>query len=284
MKIIKNLEIKLILKMLSIVFCTNSFAEINHLPLVPLPSVIDYTHGNGWSGGVGFKAESAAVFHGSNHYEIYIKPEGAVQWRNGDNIFFWEGFDLNYAELGWRGLVKEKWLLEAGARHEIVIPSSRSEKAGIDQLPHRGSHILGFFETKYSIGNGWRNWVSGRFMGGSNKYGWQAKVEAGHSFSRGLDNNKVEVILFSTFGNKDNLNNYFGVSEFDSTVSGLQSINLEGGYRSSGLNIIYRESMSKNIQITAKAGIELYNSEIEKSDLVGDASETSAEVSVVWTF
>jgi hypothetical protein len=33
------------------VFCTNSFAEINHLPLVPLPSVIDYTHGNGWSGG-----------------------------------------------------------------------------------------------------------------------------------------------------------------------------------------------------------------------------------------
>jgi outer membrane scaffolding protein for murein synthesis (MipA/OmpV family) len=42
--------------------------------------------------------------------------------------------------------------------------------------------------------------------------------------------------------------------------------------------------MSKNIQITAKAGIELYNSEIEKSDLVGDASETNAEVSVVWTF
>ena len=121
-------------------------------------------------------------------------------------------------------------------------------------------------------------------MGGSNQYGWQTRVEAGHSFGRKLNNIGIEVILFSTFGSEDNLNNYFGVSEFDSTESGLKAINLEGGYRSSGVDIIYRESMSMNIQITAKAGIELYGREIEKSDLVGDSLETKLAVSIVWVF
>jgi hypothetical protein len=274
----------LILSVFGFLLCALSWAEDNNVSLVSLPSEVDYTNGSGWAVGIGLQIESSAIFHGSGHYELNFNPEGAVQWRNDDYILFWEGFDLNNTELGWRGLIQSKWLVEAGVRHEIVIPSSRSEKAGIDNLPHRGSHILGFFESKYLIGDRWETWASGRILAGSNEYGWQAKASLGHSFVRGVDNEGTELILFSTFGSKDNLNNYFGVSEFDSTVSGLQSIDLDGGYRSSGLDVIYRENIRKNTQITAKVGIEIYSSQIKKSELVRDSSEINAKFSVVWMF
>ena len=292
MKIIKNVNIKwatsifsaAFSSIFSTIFSAQALSEPNHQPLTPLPSVIDYTEGNGWSSGIGLKAESAPKFHGSDYYELSIKLEGAVQWRNDNHIFYWEGFDLNYTELGWRGLVKDKWLMEAGLRHEIVIPSARSESSGLDQLPHRGSHVLWFVDTKYAISDGWKNWASGRFTGGSNLYGWQSRIEAGHSFGSGLGNNGLALILFSTFGNENNLNNYFGVSDTDATESGLQAITLDGGYRSSGLNIIYRRDMGENMQITAEAGAEVYSDEIEKSELVTDASKTTVEVSVIWKF
>lgn len=281
---IKTLELRIILAAFPLLLCTASFAEENSAPLTSLPSVVDYTNGNGWAGGIGAQIEFAAEFNGSDHSVLSLKPEGAVQWRSGDHMLFWEGFDLNHTELGWRGLMQNKWLIESGVRHEIVIPSSYSRRAGINDLPHRGSHILGFFDAKHSLGSGWKNWVSGRLQAGSGQYGWQAKISAGHTFLGGPASNGAEVILFSTFGSEDNINNYFGVSEFDSAVSGLQEINLKGGYRSSGLNIIYRKNVSEHIQITAKAGIELYSSEIKKSELVGNASETSAGLSVTWIF
>lgn len=281
---IKTLGLRIILAALSLLLCTVSFAEKNSAPLTSLPSVVDYTKDNGWAGGVGAQIEFSAEFNGSDHSILSLKPEGAIQWRSGDHMLFWEGFDLNHTELGWRGLMQNKWLIESGVRHEIVIPSSSSRRAGINDLPHRGSHILGFFDAKYSLGNDWKNWVSGRLQAGSGQYGWQAKISAGHTFFDGPANNGAEVILFSTFGSKDNINNYFGVSEFDSAVSGLQEISLKGGYRSSGLDIVYRKNMSENIQVTAKTGIERYSHDIKKSELVSNASKTSGELSVVWMF
>ncbi|MGR6874725.1 MipA/OmpV family protein [Pseudomonas sp. HK3] len=234
--------------------------------------------------GLVFKLETAAVYRGAKHYQMSLKPEGAVQWRKGDHVLFWEGFDINYTELGLRSLIQTKWLMEVGARHEIVIPSSRSEQADIINLPHRGSHILGFVDTKHGIDDRWGNWVSARLLMGSNLYGWQAKVSVGHAFSGHTDNTGTDIVMFSTFADKNNINNYFGVSTSDGVASGLTPIDLDGGYRSSGLTITYRDNMSARIQVTAKAGIEYYSDEISKSDLVGSDTETHAELSVIWVF
>lgn len=272
----------LLVMTLSFVLSSGSMANNTSSTLVPLPSVVDYTQGNGWATGAGLQIESTAVYAGSDKSIVEIKPEGAMQWRTGDQILFWEGFDLNHTELGWRSLVKNRWLMEGGARHEIVIPTSRSEKAGIENLPHRGSHILGFYEAKYSIDNEWNNWVSGRLLFGSNDYGWQTRFSAGRRFSEGFRNYGAEVIAFTTFGSKENLNNYFGLSEQDATESGLAALNLEGGYRSSGLELIYRKYLNKKVQLTAKAGIELYSSDIVKSDLVQNSLDTDIELSLVW--
>lgn len=267
---------------LSFLMSSGSMARGTGSTLVPLPSVVDYTQGDGWASGAGLKIESSAAYAGSNTSMVEIKPEGAMQWRRGDHVLFWEGFDLNDTELGWRARVQNNWLLEGGARHEIVIPTSRGEKAGIDNLPHRGSHILGFYETKYSIDNAWKNWVSARVLFGSKQYGWQSKLAAGRRFSEGFRNNGAELIAFTTFGSQENINNYFGISEQDSIASGLTAINLEGGYRSSGLELIYRQYVNKKVQLTAKAGVELYSTDIRKSELVKDSPETNLELSLVW--
>lgn len=213
---------------------------------------------------------------------VEFKLEGAVQWRHRNQVLFWEGYDLNQTEIGWRGLLQDKWLIEGGARHEIVIPTSRSEKAGVDNLPHRGSHILGFVEAKHTISQDWMNWVSGRFIFGSSDYGWQSKIAAGHRLSREYRNYGAELVAYSTFSSNENKNNYFGLSAEDEAATDLQAIDFDGGYRSSGVNLVYRRFVNRRIQFTAKAGVEVYASDIEKSSLVSDATETNAEMSLVW--
>ncbi len=280
----RTLPYQIIFTIIFLCLSTRSWAEESKSSLVRLPSVIDYTKGNGWSGGVGAKLEYSAIYKGSDHYILEAKVDGAIQWRTGNHILFWEGFDLNHTELGWRGLFENDWLVEAGIRHEIVIPSSRSEEAGINGLPHRGSQVFGFVEIKRSINNNWENWISGRLSSGSSNYGELAKLSIGHNFGVELDNTGMELIVFSTFGSKNNINNYFGISEADSSESGLDQIDLDGGYRSTGLNLVYRKNILTNIQLSARTGIEFYSSDIKKSDLVRDSSEIGADISVIWMY
>jgi outer membrane protein len=251
---------------------------------VNLPSVIDYTSVDGWSGAVGLKMEYSPFYKGSDHYTLEIKPEGAVQWRSGKHIYYWENFDLNNTELGWRRAVASHLLIEAGVKHETVIPSGRSESSGIVGLPHRGSHVFGFIDVKNSINSNWRNWVSGRLSVGSSLYGWLGELSAGHNFGKGTDNTGVELLVFSTFGSKSHLNNFFGISETDSTLSGLKIIDLDSGYRSTGLMLVYRENIFENMQIKASTSMEFYSSNIEKSELVSGPLETGAEISMLWKF
>ena len=268
----------------SLLLSMNVIAEESGLPLVPLPSVTDYTKADGWAGAIGLKFESLAIYKGSDHSVLELKPEGAIQWRNGNHLIFWEGFDPNKTEFGWRSLVKNNWLLEAGLRHEIVIPSSRTEDADIDNFPHRGSHILGFIESKHSIGDDWQSWGAGRILSGPSSYGWLAEVSAGYYFNRHPENTGAELEIFSTFGSKENINNYFGVSESDANASGLEKTILDGGYRSTGLKLTYRKFVLANTQLMAKAGVEFYNKDFSKSNIVRDTSETSAELAVLWRF
>ncbi len=266
------------------VFASNVLAQQNNDSLVPLPSTTDYSTKDGWAGALGLKLQGLAAYKGSDHGTLQLVLDGAVQWRKGDHLLFWDGFDLNDTELGWRGLLQDTWLMEVGARHEIVIPSSASEKADIENLPHRGSHVLGFVQTKHAVGTGWKSWVSGRISGGPSNYGWLAKLSAGHHFGQQYNNTGTELLVFTTFGNEKNINNYFGISEDDANASGFEEANLDGGYRSSGFTLIYRKNLKSNVQIAAKAGIEFYNTDFKKSEIVRDTSQTSTELAVLWRF
>lgn len=247
--------------------------------LVPLPSVFDFTRGGGWGVALGAGVEYEAAYDGSDEYEVELDPAGAIQWRTGNQLLFWEGM-----ELGWRTRVADVWLVQAGARYEGGLEPDDSEDGALDGLEKRDSHLVGFLEARRSVGDDWRNWVAGRVMGGESGFGWLGVVAAGHRFGNQVDGSGTEVYVFSTFGTDEFINKDFGVSAADSEASGLAETDLDGGYRSTGINLIHRRYLTEHIHLIAAAEAELYSSDIDDSPIARDGYEAGVELSAVWHF
>ena len=247
--------------------------------LVPLPSVFDFTRGGGWGVALGAGVEYEAAYDGSDEYEVELDPAGAVQWRTGNHLLFWEGM-----ELGWRGRLAEVWLVQSGARFEDGLEPDDSEDGALDGIEERDSHVVGFLETRRSFGDDWRNWIGGRVMGGESGFGWLGVLAAGHRFGDQLDGSGTEVYVFSTFGTDDFINKDFGVTAEDAESSGLAETELDGGYRSTGINLIHRRYITDHIHVIAAAEAELYSGDIGDSPIARDDYEAGLELSVVWHF
>ena len=110
----KKITVGLIWIALSLMVLPNlSGAEELSSPIVPLPSVMDYTKGQGWGIALGLGKEYETAYDGSDEYELEIEPAGAIQWRKGNHLFFWEGI-----ELGWRSRMSDIWLVQLAVRYE----------------------------------------------------------------------------------------------------------------------------------------------------------------------
>lgn len=247
--------------------------------LVPLPSVLDFTRGGGWGVALGAGLEYEAAYDGSDEYELEIEPAGAVQWRRGDQVLFWEGF-----ELGWRGLVSPGWLLQAGARYEDGLEPDDSDDGRLDGLEERDSHVVGFFEARRAFGENWRHWLGARVMGGPSDFGWLGVLAAGHRFGDRLDGTGTEVFVFTTFGTSDFINKDFGVSAADSASSGLPETDLDGGYRSAGVTLVDRRYLTEHLHLAFQAGAEFYSSDIGDSPIARNDYEYEVGLSLVWVF
>lgn len=279
-KLLKNFVFLLILGVIT----SGAYSQELQLNNASIPSLIDYTSGDGFVQAVGVKFKYKSAYRGSDQYVLEATLDGAIQWRHGGNLFFIENFDLNGIEFGWRNFVRPKWLLQSGVRHETVLPSSKIKQGNINDFPHRGSQVFGFFEVRRALDNRWRNWIDGRISGGPSDFGLRAEISIGHQFPLHAYGSSAEVELFSTFGNKEQINNYFGVSQSDAGASGLAQNDLDGGYRSSGINAMYRKTLIRNIQFIVEGRFEYYSNEIENSSLVRDSSEASISTSLIYRF
>jgi hypothetical protein len=266
------------------VFSTFAYGKELQLQNPSIPSLFDYTTGDGLVQALGVKFKYVNAYRGSDQYGLEATLDGAIQWRSRSNLFFIENFNLNGIELGWRNYVQPKWLMQSGFRHETVLPSSKTKQGGLNEFPHRGSHVFGFFEFRQAIDDKWRHWATGRISGGPSDFGIRAEISYGHQFFLQSYGSAAEVELFLSFGDKEQINSYFGISEPDAIASGLTQIKMEGGFRSSGINIIYRKSVLKDIQIVVSGRLEYYSNEIKNSSLVNDASEASADASLIYRF
>jgi outer membrane scaffolding protein for murein synthesis (MipA/OmpV family) len=263
----------------SALLSTAVHAQTDTAALVPLPSVFDFTRGGGWGVALGAGVEYEAAYDGSDEYEVELDPAGAVQWRDGNHLYFWEGM-----ELGWRGRLADVWLIQAGARYEGGLEPDDSEDGVLDGLEERDSHMVGFLETRRSIGDDWRNWVGGRLMAGESGFGVLGVVAAGHRFGDQVDGTGTEVFVFSTFGSATFINKDFGVTAADSAASGLAETDLDGGYRSTGINLIHRRYIAEHTQLIAAAEAERYNSDIGDSPIARDNHEAGVELAIVREF
>lgn len=247
--------------------------------LVPLPSVLDFTDGAGWGLALGVGVEYEAAYDGSDEYEFELDPAGAVHWRTGEHLLFWEGM-----ELGWRGRLDPELLVQAGLRYESGLEPDDSDDGRLDGIAKRDSHLVGFLEARKAIDDTWRNWIGARIMGGESDFGWLGVLAAGHRFGTATDGTGTEVFIFSTFGTDDFINKDFGVSAQDAANSGLAETDLSGGYRSTGITLIDRRWITGSLMLMTEIGAEWYSGEIGDSPIARDQYEAEAGVSLVYTF
>lgn len=284
-KNILRVHINLLL-LLSIIWSSSATAAaeaVEQNTLVPLPSVFDFTHGAGWGGALGLGVEYESAYDGSDEYEVELDPAGTVHWRMGDNLFFFEG-----VELGWRGRVAPQWLVQGGLRYESGLEPDDSEDGQLDGLPERSSHIVGFIEGRYALDAQWQTWLGGRFMGGESDFGSLGVLAAGYRPSLSgrvrTDGLGLELLLFSTFGDAAFINKDFGVTASDAAASGLRQATLDGGYRSTGITVLYRDNLYRQLQYSLELGVEYYNSEIGDSPIAQKNYEAEISTTVLWVF
>jgi len=279
-----NLCKKLFFIALLSIFSMGAYGQEHLYGNASMPSLFDYTSGNGFSQALGLKFKYGTVYRGSDESVLEATLDGAAQWRKGRHLFFVENYDLNGIELGWRNFIRPSWLIQSGVRHETVLPSSRTTEAGISEFPHRGSQIFGFVELRRSLNPQWDSWVSGRISGGPSDFGIRGELAIGRQFFQNVNGSAAELELFSTFGDENQLNNYYGITQTDAATSGLAQIDLEGGYRSSGINALYRHRFYNRVQGVVTGRLEYYSSEVNKSELVNDGAAAAIDASLLFLF
>jgi outer membrane protein len=264
---------------LSIPNTSEGQAGSNTGPLVPSPSILDFTEGGGWGFAIGASVEGENAYDGSDEYGIGVKPVAAVQYRSGKSIFFWEG-----TELGVKGLVNDQLLLQGGARYEAGLEPGDSDDGRLDGIKKRDSHIVGFLEARYALDENWKNWVGARTMLGETDFGVLGVLAAGHRFGDSKDGSGAEVFAFSTFGDSNFINKDFGVPASDAQTSGLTKTVLGGGYRSTGVQAIYRHIFNEDFQLIGSVGAEIYSGSIGESPIAREDFETEVSLTALYTF
>ena len=254
-------------------------AEPTTEALVPLPSILDFTDGDGWGIALGISAEYESAYDGADETELEVEPAGAVHYRKGDHLFFWEGM-----ELGWRGRLADVWLVQAGIRNEGGLEPDDSEDGNLDGILPRDSHVVGFLEVRRAVGDDWRNWVAARLMGGPSDFGVLGVVAAGRRFGQQLDGTGTELYGFMTFGTDKFINKDFGVTAADAVGSGLPVTALSGGYRSTGVQLVHRRHLTRKLHAIAQAGVEFYSSDIGDSPVARSDTEFELSLALVWRF
>ncbi len=247
--------------------------------LVPLPSILDFTDGDGWGVALGVGVEYENAYDGADETELEVEPAGAVHYRKGDHLFFWEGM-----ELGWRGRLADVWLVQAGIRNEGGLEPDDSEDGNLDGILPRDSHVVGFLEVRRAVGDDWRNWVAARLMGGPSDFGVLGVVAAGRRFGQQLDGTGTELYGFMTFGTDKFINKDFGVTAADAVGSGLPVTALSGGYRSTGVQLVHRRHLTRKLHAIAQAGVEFYSSDIGDSPIARSDTEFELSLALVWRF
>lgn len=259
-------------------FSQSSFAQEEKSALVPLPSVDDFSRGkDGWSLGLGFGVEYETAYEGSDEFGLEIEPAGGLQWRSGDNVYFFAG-----EALGWRGVRANTWLFEA----LIGFDEGRKESDSDD------GHLLGLGEQKEgaelvlqarrAFDTDWRYWLVGRIVTGAD--GNLGLFGVGRRFGNLVDGTGSEVNVVVVVHDSEYANKGFCINPAQSIASGLNETNLSGGIRSIGINYNFRNQVHANWQIYGEALFEYFSSEVRESPIARSNYEAEIGVGFIYLF
>lgn len=246
--------------------------------LVPLPSVDDFSRGtDGWGFGLGLGIEYESAYEGSDEFGFEVSPAGAVQWRNGDDVFYWAG-----EALGWRGLRSDTWLVEAAVFFEEGRKESDSDDDRLDGLGSIDESVEFLLQARRAFDADWRYWLDGRVVAGED--GGLGIFGVGRRFGDQTDGTGSELAIAVVFHDSDRANRDFGVDAGQSIASGLTQTDLSGGLRSVGINYTYRNYISENFQIFGEALYEHYSNDVRDSPIARGNYEAEVGVGFIYVF
>lgn len=252
-------------------------ATETRMALVPLPSIDDFTNGDGWGFGLGLSVEYETAYEGSDEFEFEADPAGGVQWRTGENIFFWAG-----EAVGWRTLVKDSWLFQTSIGYEEGREEDDSEDGRLDGLGESDSGVAVLLEARYALTEDWRYFLDGRVSTG--EIGTLGIFGAGTCLACQADGTGWEVGAAVTFHDSKLANRDFGVTTQQSIDSGLPETDVDSGYRSTGVNVSYRNYLGENWQIFGEALYEAYGSDVSDSPISRNDYEAEIGVGFIYVF
>lgn len=259
-------------------FFHTALAKDSKTALVPLPSVDDFTRGkDGWGFGLGFGVEYESAYEGSDEFGFEVEPAGAIQWRKGNDVFYWAG-----QALGWRGLRSGTWLLEAVVAFDEGRKEGDSDNGRLNGLGDGDGKTELVLQARRALDADWRSWLIGRVVtGGGGNLGL---FGLGYRFGEKSDGSGSEVNVVVVLHDSGRANRDFGVNADQSAASGLNETKLSGGFRSLGVNYVARHHINTNWQIFGEALYERYSSNIQKSPIARSKYEAEVSVGFIYAF
>lgn len=253
-------------------------AQETKTALVPLPSIDDFSRGkDGWSFGLGAGIEYETAYEGSDEFGLEVEPAGGLQWRRGNDVFFWVG-----EAIGWRGLRADTWLFEALIGFDEGRAESDSKKGYLDGLGESDEGFELVLQTRRAFDRDWRYWLVGRLVTGGD--GNLGLFGVGRRFGEKFDGSGSEVNIVAVFHDSEYANKDFGITAEQSAASGLAATNMSGGYRSIGINYNYRHYVNDNWQIYGEALYEHFSSAVRKSPIARGDFEAEVGIGFIYVF
>ena len=253
-------------------------AQDGKTALVPLPSVDDFTRGeDGFSFGLGLGVEYESAYEGSDEFGFEANPAGAVQWRRGDDIFYFAG-----EALGWRGLRADQWLFDVAVAFDEGREESDSDDGRLDGLGDSEEGTEFVLQVRRAFDADWRYWLDGRVVTGDS--GLLGLFGMGRRFGDRSDGSGSEIGIVAVYHDSDRANRDFGVNAAQSVASGLAETHLSGGFRSVGVNYTYRSFINANWQIFGEVLYEYFSSDVRRSPIAREDFEAEVGIGFIYMF